>query len=733
MVPTALKGADILGAAKTGSGKTLAFLIPVLELLFRQHWSKPDGLGAVIISPTRELAKQIFEVLCKIGRHHQPSAGLIEGGMNLKQEAERIALMNIIVATPGRLLQHLDRTPGFNVDNLQILVLDEADRILDMGFQPQVDALVEHLPKSRQTMLFSATQTKKVSDLARLSLRDPEYISVHENDAQATPSKLTQGYITTPLPEKINTLWSFIKANLRSKMIVFVSSSKQVRFIYECFRALKPGIPLVNLYGRKGQEARLKITDGFARAKYSCMIATDVVARGIDFPSVDWVVQVDCPEDTDTYIHRVGRTARNDSPGRAVLFLDPSEEAILERLEQKKIPIEKMNVRANKQKSIKDMIQELCFKQADVKYTAQKAFAYYVQAINYMKDKEVFQLDKLDLEGFAMSMGLPGAPQVKFQKGSDIKKLKNARRSSISSDEVELGEDHEPVRSDKAATKTKYDRLFERQNQDVLSRHYGNIILHNGDHAEDFLQVKKRHDPDDTEDEDPSKGSKPKDPKILSHLGPQPYAVDSKRREKVLRSKKKLLKFKGLGTKMYFDDEGQAHSIYKLQNEEEFKKEGPVDQKIERFVEGEAARVREGDEEDKATSKEKRREKKLKRKLREAEELDERCGASRVAAVAAPEFTPGEDPLEFIRSLPITDGDNWNDGEMDVEEREDEDEEREKEPRASSHKKRRVEKEEKRAREKVKETKKQKNGIIELHHNPETVEDLEAIAAGLLD
>ncbi|TEY42744.1 hypothetical protein BOTCAL_0384g00050 [Botryotinia calthae] len=199
-VPLALKGKDILGAAKTGSGKTLAFLVPVLENLYRQKWTELDGLGALIISPTRELAIQIFEVLRKIGRYHTFSAGLIIGGRSLQEERERLGRMNILVCTPGRMLQHMDQTAAFDVDNLQMLVLDEADRILDMGFQTSVDAILEHLPKQRQTMLFSATQTKKVSDLARLSLKEPEYVAVHEAASSATPTTLQQHYCVVTLP-----------------------------------------------------------------------------------------------------------------------------------------------------------------------------------------------------------------------------------------------------------------------------------------------------------------------------------------------------------------------------------------------------------------------------------------------------------------------------------------------------------------------------------------------------
>lgn len=176
----ALQGKDVLGAAKTGSGKTLAFLVPVLEALYRLQWTSADGLGVLIISPTRELAYQTFEVLRKVGKNHDFSAGLIIGGKDLKHEAERINNINILVCTPGRLLQHMDETICFHATNLQMLVLDEADRILDMGFADTMNAIIENLPKKRQTLLFSATQTKSVKDLARLSLKNPEYVWVHE-------------------------------------------------------------------------------------------------------------------------------------------------------------------------------------------------------------------------------------------------------------------------------------------------------------------------------------------------------------------------------------------------------------------------------------------------------------------------------------------------------------------------------------------------------------------------
>ena len=639
-IPHALKGSDILGAAKTGSGKTLAFLVPVLENLYRKRWTELDGLGALILSPTRELAIQIFEVLRKIGRYHTFSAGLVIGGKSLQEERERLGRMNILVCTPGRMLQHMDQTAAFEIDNLQMLVLDEADRIMDMGFQSTVDAIVEHLPKERQTLLFSATQTKKVSDLARLSLRDPEYVSVHEAASSATPSTLQQNYIVTPLPEKLDTLWSFLRANLKSKILVFLSSGKQVRFVYEAFRHMQPGISLMHLHGRQKQTVRLDITNKFSATKNSCLFATDVVARGLDFPAVDWVIQLDCPEDADTYIHRVGRTARYERDGRAVLFLEPSEEeGMLKRLEQKRVVVEKINVRQKKQQSIKNQLQNMCFKDLELKYLGQKAFVSYVRSIHIQKDKEVFKLNDLPLEEFSASLGLPGAPKIKFLKGDNAKSLKNAPRQAVSSS----GEDDSDAEAKlrKNTVKTKYDRMFERTNQDVFADHYAKLVNDGNDEKvkktqdvngeTDFLSVKRRLSNASSIDGGSSENAMAQIPGQRKDAM-APLVIDSKRKEKLLKSKKKLLKLKDKGKKLVYDSEGNPHEVYELEDEAQFKQRGPAPSQQAKFLAAEQERLQTADLADKQASKAKRKEKREKRKARErdaaeSEELEEGAGA----------------------------------------------------------------------------------------------------------
>jgi ATP-dependent RNA helicase DDX10/DBP4 len=752
-IPLALKGHDVLGAAKTGSGKTLAFLVPVLEKLYHARWTEYDGLGALIISPTRELAVQIFEVLRKVGRNHYFSAGLVIGGKSLKEEAERLGRMNILVCTPGRMLQHLDQTAGFDVNNLQILVLDEADRIMDMGFQSAVDALVEHLPKTRQTLLFSATQSKRVSDLARLSLKDPEYVSVHEAAPTATPAALQQSYIVTPLPEKLNTLWGFLRTNLKCKILVFLSSCKQVRFVYESFKRMQPGIPLLHLHGRQKQPARLAITRQFATAKYSCLFATDVVARGVDFPAVDWVVQVDCPEDAETYIHRVGRTARYESKGRAVLFLEPSEEAgFLKRLEHKKVPIRKVNVRESKKKDIKNELQNLNFQSPSLKYLGQKAFISYTRSIYLQKDKEVFKFDELDLEGFAASLGLPGAPQIKFRKGEDVKKLKNAPRALLSDSDSESEFDADGKKKKKV--RTKYDKMAERQNQDVLSSHYRKLLGSDedganggdgagagsdGDADADFLAVKRVLENDDQLDAaagaENGTSNGVQQPKVVK-LGKSELVIDSHRREKLLKSKKKLAKYMEKGTKLVFDDEGNAHPIYELQDEKDFAQEGPAEVLRKQFVEQEVEKVKEADVDDKALAKQRRKEKREKRKARERMEEMERKGI--IAPGGGVTLARGEedgdeeqeDPLALLRSLPIAGGGGGSESESEEEDREP--------PRKKAKKwfqdDSDVESEgDKKRKKKDKKDKKKGAKVIEMAQEPETLEDLEALAAGLLD
>ncbi|XP_076888095.1 DEAD-box ATP-dependent RNA helicase 32-like [Bidens hawaiensis] len=458
-LPHSLCGRDILGAAKTGSGKTLAFIIPVLEKLYKARWGLEDGVGSIIMSPTRELADQLFTVLKSVGKHHGFSAGLLIGGHEYDEEKDHVNRMNILICTPGRLLKHMDTTPNFDCSQLQVLVLDEADRILDAGFKKEVNAIVSQLPKHRQTLLFSATQTKSVKDLARLSLKDPEYIAVDEESIVATPNRLQQKVILVPLDQKLDMLWSFIKAHLNSRILVFLSTCKQVRFVHEAFKKLRPGIPLKCLHGRMKQVKRMFILQQFVEQR-SVLFSTDVSSRGLDFnKGVDWVVQVDCPDDVASYIHRVGRTARYESIGRSVLFLAPSEMKMLERLQEKKIPVQVDKPNTKRLQSVSGLLASLLAKYTDLQPLAERAFKTYVKSVFKQKDKEIFDVTKLPIDEFSASLGLPMTPKLRYLDRKNIDR--NTPPEPVSVPQI-------PTKKDLITPKESNDLLESEDEEDTL-------------------------------------------------------------------------------------------------------------------------------------------------------------------------------------------------------------------------------------------------------------------------
>eukprot|EP00093_Oithona_nana_P008336 08336.XXX_198976_201002_1 [CDS] Oithona nana genome sequencing. len=438
-----LRGMDVLGAAKTGSGKTLAFLIPLIEKLYTLKWTPLDGLGALVITPTRELAYQIFETLRKVGKYHDFSAGLVIGGKDLKYESSRLQSCNIIICTPGRLLHHMDENPNFDATSLKLLVLDEADRCMDMGFEKSMNAIIENLPtEDRQTLLFSATQTRSVKDLARLSLDKPVYVSVHEHSDTATPDKLAQRYVVCELKDKVNLVWSFIKNHKRKKLLIFMQSCKQVKFIHELFKRLKVSTTILALHGKLHQLRRMAIYDEFCQKDSSVvLLATDIAARGLDFPKVDWVLQADCPEDAKTYLHRVGRTARHSSIGQSLLILLPSEqEGMLKQLRIHRIPIDAIQVDPRKVNDIQRKIQAHVAADPELKASAQRAFLAYIKSTFLLSNKEVFDVHQLDTEQFSRSLGLAVTPRIRFlqrleKKQSDQSKPKSASLFDSDNDE----------------------------------------------------------------------------------------------------------------------------------------------------------------------------------------------------------------------------------------------------------------------------------------------------------
>lgn len=411
-IPALLAGKDVLGAARTGSGKTLAFLIPAVELLYRQKFKPRNGTGVIIVSPTRELALQIFGVAKELFKYHSQTFGILMGGANRKAEAEKLVKgVSLIVATPGRLLDHLQNTKGFLFRNLKSLIVDEADRILEVGFEEEMKQIIHILPKDRQTMLFSATQTTKVEDLARVSLkRAPLYINVHEDKSSATNEGLEQGYVICDSDRRFLLLFTFLKKNLKKKVIVFMSSCNSVKYHAELLNFID--VPVLDLHGKQKQKKRTSTFFEFMNAESGILICTDVAARGLDIPAVDWIVQYDPPDDPREYIHRVGRTARAGGRGKALLFLLPSELGFLRYLKQSKVPLNEYDFPSSKLANVQTQLEKLIEKNYYLNKSAKEGYRSYLQAYASHSLKTIFDINSLDLNKVATSFGFNAPPSV---------------------------------------------------------------------------------------------------------------------------------------------------------------------------------------------------------------------------------------------------------------------------------------------------------------------------------
>ncbi|KAM5265417.1 ATP-dependent RNA helicase DDX18 isoform 1-T1 [Hipposideros larvatus] len=420
-----LEGRDLLAAAKTGSGKTLAFLIPAVELIVKLKFMPRNGTGVLILSPTRELAMQTFGVLKELMTHHVHTYGLIMGGSNRSAEAQKLANgINIIVATPGRLLDHMQNTPGFMYKNLQCLVIDEADRILDVGFEEELKQIIKLLPTRRQTMLFSATQTRKVEDLARISLKkEPLYVGVDDDKDNATVDGLEQGYVVCPSEKRFLLLFTFLKKNRKKKLMVFFSSCKSVKYHYELLNYID--LPVLAIHGRQKQNKRTTTFFQFCNADTGILLCTDVAARGLDIPEVDWIVQYDPPDDPKEYIHRVGRTARGlNGRGHALLILRPEELGFLRYLKQSKVPLSEFEFSWSKISDIQSQLEQLIEKNYFLHKSAQEAYKSYIRAYDSHSLKQIFNVNNLNLPQVALSFGFKVPPFVDLNVNSNEGKIR---------------------------------------------------------------------------------------------------------------------------------------------------------------------------------------------------------------------------------------------------------------------------------------------------------------------
>ncbi|KAG5928138.1 ribosomal RNA processing protein [Claviceps africana] len=326
-IPVALAGRDIIGLAETGSGKTAAFALPILQALLE----KPQPLFGLVLAPTRELAAQIGQAFEALGSLISLRCAVIVGGLDMVPQAVALGKKpHIVVATPGRLVDHLEKTKGFSLRTLRYLVMDEADRLLDMDFGPAIDKLLKFVPRERRTFLFSATLSSRVESLQRASLRDPVRVSISSSKYQ-TVSTLLQHMLFIPQPRKDTYLIYLANEFAGKSTIVFTRTVWETQRVAVLLRTL--GFGAIPLHGQLSQSARLGALNKFRSGTRDILVATDVAARGLDIPKVDFVLNFDLPQDSKTYIHRVGRTARAGKSGIAISFVTQYDIEIYQRIE----------------------------------------------------------------------------------------------------------------------------------------------------------------------------------------------------------------------------------------------------------------------------------------------------------------------------------------------------------------------------------------------------------------
>ncbi len=326
-IPLALEGGDVLGAAQTGSGKTAAFVLPMLHRLM----SKPgSGLRGLVLVPTRELAAQVEASVRDLGRFSPLKVAMIIGGVGYEGQNRSVSQgAQIVVATPGRLLDHLERGT-FRLDKVEVLVLDEADRMLDMGFLPDIRAILNRVPRERQTMLFSATLMPEVEQIAAFALRSPRRVEI------ARPATTAEGISQVVYPvmqsQKTDLLIALLKGTEMRSVLVFCRTKHGADRLARRLGAVGFSIGLLHADRTQGQ--RTDAMEGFRKGRFQILIATDIAARGIDVREISHVINYDVPQHPEDYVHRVGRTARAYGVGDAITFMDFEESSYLAAIER---------------------------------------------------------------------------------------------------------------------------------------------------------------------------------------------------------------------------------------------------------------------------------------------------------------------------------------------------------------------------------------------------------------
>ncbi len=333
-IPVVLAGRDVMGAAQTGTGKTAAFSLPILNRLMAHANTSASParhpVRALVLTPTRELADQVAESIALYSKSVPLRSAVVFGGVDIGPQKEALRRgVEIVIATPGRLLDHIEQRT-INLGQVGILVLDEADRMLDMGFLPDLDRIVGLLPKNRQGLLFSATFSKEIRKLARSFLNDPVEIEVAARNA--TASTVTQLVYPMSADDKRRAVVHLVKTKKLTQTIVFsntkIGAGQLARFLE------REGIRAESIHGNKSQLERMKVLDAFKAGNVDVLVATDVAARGLDVAGIPCVINFDLPYNAEDYVHRIGRTGRAGASGEAIALLAPDEENLLQDIEK---------------------------------------------------------------------------------------------------------------------------------------------------------------------------------------------------------------------------------------------------------------------------------------------------------------------------------------------------------------------------------------------------------------
>lgn len=432
-IPLLMSYKDVAAEAVTGSGKTLAFVIPILELLLRrakqEKW-KSNEVGAIIISPTRELAAQTAEVLKPLAEALNFKHRLLIGGSDgVSAEQDTMALKangaHILIATPGRLLELFERKCNLNLcgrcKSLEILVLDEADSLLQ--YSSKINTILKYLPTQRRTALFSATQKREIQDLIRAGLRNPVLVRIREKATTSTPVRLQNYYMVVEPQLKLASLLEFMRGRDIQKALIFFPTCACVEYWSEILPDLMPDTKCLALHG-KMKGGRFKVLDQFKKEPRALLLCTDVLARGVDIPEMQWVVQWEPPSNAAAFVHRVGRTARQGQHGNAIILIQSSEDAYVDFLERNQnVSLTKVALKDKTDADLQALAQEYrdCIHRKQIGNRsifdkANRAFVSHIQAYSKHECNFLLRVSDLNLAKIASCYGLlkmPLMPELK--------------------------------------------------------------------------------------------------------------------------------------------------------------------------------------------------------------------------------------------------------------------------------------------------------------------------------